>query len=271
VLGSVVCRFEHFNSDWYQRWYDAMHLAPRSDDPPYHRKLWEYCAVAQALWERGKLQPGMRALGFAVGIEPLPSLFASLGVDVIATDIEPRSSMAQVWGRAGEHPRSPDDLYNEKIVDRAAFDKHVALKYADMNREWPFVEEGSLDFVWSCCAFEHLGSLERGVQFLLRSSKLLKKGGVAVHTTEYNVTSNTRTVTRGKGVIYRRCDIEEIDRRLRYDKRCLAAMDFDPGEHEYDRYYDKFPYQPLATPGQQHLKLYFDGFVATSMLLTIVG
>jgi SAM-dependent methyltransferase len=248
-----------------------MHLHPRPEDPPYHRKTWEYCAVAQALFERGKLQPGMRALGFAVGVEPLPALFARHGVDVLATDVEPRNTMGKVWGRIGQHPRSRDDLYRAEIVDRTTFDEHVRFRYADMNGRWPFVEEGSLDFVWSCCAFEHLGSLERGLRFVQRSSKLLKKGGVAVHTTEYNVTSNTRTVRRGKGVIYRRRDIEELDRRLRYDKRCLAKMDFDPGEHEFDRCYDVLPYAPLARPGQQHVKLCFDGFVATSMLLVVIG
>ena len=269
MLGSVVCRFEHFETDWYRRWYDALHLKPRPEDPPYHRKFWEYCAVAQTLLERGKLQPGMRALGFAVGVEPLPSLFAKYGVDVIATDVAPTHALGKVWGRVNQHPRSADDLFREEIVDRATFDQHVRFQNADMNRSWPFVEEGSLDFIWSCCAFEHLGSLEHGIRFLLRSSRLLKKGGIAVHTTEYNVTSNTRTSRKKKGVIYRRCDIEDLDRRLRYDKRCLAKMDFDPGEHEYDRCYDVMPYDP--PPGQQHVKLLFDGFVATSMLLTIVN
>ena len=270
MLGSVVCRFEHFKTDWYGRWYDALRLAPRPEDPPYHRKMWEYCAVAQTLSERGKLQPGMRALGFAVGVEPLPSLFALHGVDVLATDIVPTSTMGKVWGRVNQHPRSADDLYRDAIVDRSTFDARVRFEFADMNGRWPF-EEGSFDFVWSCCAFEHLGNLERGMRFVQRSSKLLKKGGIGVHTTEYNCSSNDATVTRGKGVIYRRRDIEELDRRLRVEKRCLAKMDFDPGDHEYDRNYDTLPYHPLDTPGQQHVKLYFDGFVATSMLPTILN
>ncbi len=231
-----------------------MHLQPRNGDPEFHRKLWEWCAVAQTLAERGKLQPGMRGLGFAVGVEPLPSLFAAHGVDVEATDIDSRTGTAKVWARIREHPRTADDLYRAEIVDRPTFDSKVRFHNADMNAAWPFAEEGSYDFIWSCCAFEHLGSLERGMRFIMRSSRLLKKGGIGVHTTEYNCTSNDRTVSRGKGVIYRRRDIENLDRRLRYEKRCLSKMDFDPGEHEYDRYYDKLPYAP--PPGQEHIKLF---------------
>ena len=44
--------------------------------------------IAQALYERGKLKPGSRGLGFAVGKEPLSDLFASFGCDVVATDLE---------------------------------------------------------------------------------------------------------------------------------------------------------------------------------------
>jgi hypothetical protein len=50
----------------------------RSGKPvPSHRKLWEWCYIAQVLWERGLLQPGRPGLGFGVGHEPLAALFAS--------------------------------------------------------------------------------------------------------------------------------------------------------------------------------------------------
>jgi len=41
-----------------------------------HRKLWEWCFIAQALFERGMLERGLRGLGSAVGSEPLSALFA---------------------------------------------------------------------------------------------------------------------------------------------------------------------------------------------------
>src|SRR5436190_8701201 len=91
MLDSVVCRYEHFLTEWYARWLAAIGFdnATASDlDSPLHvhRKVWEWCAIAQALYERSMLKPGSTACGFAVGEEPLTSMFASFGVQVLATD-----------------------------------------------------------------------------------------------------------------------------------------------------------------------------------------
>ena len=37
------------------------------------------------------------------------------------------------------------------------------------------------------CCFEHLGSPQAGLDFVLASMDCLRPGGVAVHTTEYDV------------------------------------------------------------------------------------
>lgn len=43
---------------------------------------------------------------------------------------------------------------------------------------------GKFDFLWSCCAIEHLGSLEHGMIYILDANKCLVPGGIAIHTTE---------------------------------------------------------------------------------------
>jgi SAM-dependent methyltransferase len=268
MLDSVVCRFEHFTQPWYQQWAGAIGYYPSTSIPTYARKPWEYAAVLQTLHERGLLHAGARGLGFAVGTEPLPSYFAKLGVDVVATDLHDSRRTAKIWSRSKEHSASAEDLFRGDLVSREAFDAHVRFQYADMNAGLPFPER-SFDFVWSCCAFEHLGGLAAGLRFVERSARLLKPGGVGVHTTEYNCSSNDRTVSRGPGVLYRRRDIEELDRRLRLAGRCLAKMDFWPGDHEYDRLYDTPPY--AQSNERQHVKLLIDGYVCTSMLVTVVG
>ena len=50
------------------------------------------------------------------------------------------------------------------------------------------------DFTWSSCAFEHLGSLEAGEEFVVNQMHCVAPGGVGVHTTEYNVSSDTDTI-----------------------------------------------------------------------------
>jgi SAM-dependent methyltransferase len=284
-LGSPVCRFEHFLTPWYRTWNELF-------DPPgsnwfdgflesaiwppearagvhlpiYHRKMWEWCVVAETLERRGLLAPGKRGLGFAVGTEPLASLFAARGVTTHATDIA--ENLAGNWSGAGQHAAGLDDLYKSHIVDRTTFDTHVTLSPADMRAQWSFPER-SYDFVWSCCALEHLGSLNAGVDFLVRAARLLRPGGVGVHTTEYNVVSDNATFETTSEVIYRRRDIEEIDRILRREGRCLEQPDFRAGSHRYDREYDVPPY--YHTPERQHVKLALGGFVSTSILLTVVA
>ena len=71
------------------------------------------------------------------------------------------------------------------------------------------------DFTWSSCAFEHLGNLAAGCDFVVEQMRCLAPGGVAVHTTELNVSSDDRTVESGATVLYRRRDIEDLAARLR--------------------------------------------------------
>jgi hypothetical protein len=106
--------------------------------------------------------------------------------------------------------------------------------------------------VWSSCALEHLGSLEEGINFVVNSSRLLKSGGIGVHTTEFNVASNNSTLTGGPNVIYRKRDIEELDYILRKQGMCLEEMDFRAGITPDDRQYDVPPYY---VQGRQHIKL----------------
>src|SRR5208337_3088041 len=135
-------------------------------------------------------------------------------------------------------------------IDRETFDRLVTFRPADM-RTLKGLVPNSFDFLWSSCAFEHLGTLQRGLDFVVASMDLLRPGGIAVHTTEYNISSNTDTLTEGAAVIYRRCDIEELDRRLRLKSCGCELVDFDPGTHPYDLDYDRLPYY---STGRKHIK-----------------
>lgn len=66
------------------------------------------------------------------------------------------------------------------------------------------------DFCWSSCALEHLGDLRRGFDFIINSvEKTLKVGGIACHTTEFNLSPNDTTVASGPTVLYRRKDLDD--------------------------------------------------------------
>lgn len=242
-LRSCQCTQAQLHSDVFQAWGARMHEAPMH----MHRKVWEYCYIAQALHERGMLAPGRRGLGFAVGQEPLPALFANLGCEIVATDLETVAAQKNRWVETAQHADSLEALKRRGICDPELFRQRVSFRFLDM-RQLPD-DLGTFDFVWSSSSLEHLGTMALGEQFIYESLKYLKPGGVSVHTTEFNLQSNVFTVTQGQDVIFRKRDILRIAANLR---RCGYRLDLDfaGGNLPYDRVVEKPPYKH-----QIHLKL----------------
>src|SRR5262249_36932792 len=156
-------------------WSSALGLPPT-----LHRKHWEFFYVCQALHERSMLLHGRSGLGFGVGREPLPALFASLGCIITATDQAPDAALKAGWQETGQHADSLSALERPDICSVPYFRERVTFETVDMN-EIPFRFENRFDFCWSACCLEHLGSLEHGLRFVESSIKTLKIGGVAVH------------------------------------------------------------------------------------------
>ncbi len=264
MITTMVCRYEHFCSDWYGRWANTLNYPAgvRDDIDLSYRKIWEWIAILQALDERGFLSQGKKAIGFAVGSEPLASLFAASGVTVFATDLASGVSDER-WTATGQHAASLEALYHPSLVERDLFERNVSFGEADMTKldEMP---GGEFDFVWSSCALEHLGTLDAGLDFVRGAMRLLRPGGIAVHTTEYNCSSNDNTIFEGQDVIYRKRDIEKLGYDLRQERSGLEPVDFDAGCHSYDLNYDV---QPFFTTRNRHIKLLIEGYVATSCIL----
>ena len=268
MIISHVCCYDDFQSEWYKEWSDKLKLMSVDNATPLnlipHRKNWEWHAIAQALKERGMLKPGKMGCGFAVGTEPLSSIFANFGVQILATD-QASGKNAEGWMTSGQHAASLENIYHKGLVNRHDFDSRVRFKEVDMRKlELPWKEQ--FDFIWSSCSIEHLGNLEAGWDFVIKAMELIKIGGIAVHTTEYNITSNDLTLAEGPSVIYRKRDVEELDRRLRRISCGLTRCDFFPGDHQYDIEYD---YEPYYKNGRPHVKLLLGGHVSTSLILII--
>ena len=231
VLRSQLCSAESLRSPALRTWADRLRpMWAGSDDGDggagggegrrdvmLHRKMWEWLFVAEALHERGMLAPGRSGLGFGVGQEPLTALFAAEGCDVVATD-QPRQRR---W-RAGGRTRRPNGRAGWRtcnqwgLCEPDEFARRVRFQAVDMNALPGDLRTGNgFDFTWSSCALEHLGTLAAGADFVVEQMDCLKPGGVAVHTTEYLVSSNDVTVEAGGTVFYRRRDIEALVARLR--------------------------------------------------------
>jgi SAM-dependent methyltransferase len=252
---SQSCTRSQMDEDVYDYWCGQIRETPR-----YHRKQWEFCYIAQVLAIAGKLAPGQRGLGFGVGEEPLAALFAARGARVVATDLAPEAAEGTGWIETRQHAHGKAMLNQRDICPPDLFAENVDFRIVDMN-DIPR-NLGQFDFIWSACAFEHLGSIERGAAFLRNTARLLAPGGTAVHTTELNCFSNTDTIERGQTVLFRRCDFERFGAELA-ELGCELAFNFDLGELPADHHVDAPPYT-----SDVHLKLQLAQWVTTSFGIT---
>ena len=264
-LISQLCRYETLNSATFRRWAETL-------DEPWrpHRKLWELAFICQALEERDMLQPGRRGLGFAVGAEKLPSLFAARGCEITATDLPDDDELRTPWAETGQWVGQCDALNQHGLCDPATFQARVGYRPVDMN--CIPTDLTGYDFTWSTCSFEHCGSLALGLTFLERQMDCLLPGGVAIHTTEFNLSSNDNTLAKGSCVIYRLRYMEAICGRLTAAGHSVEPLDVDPGSHMLDRFVDEPPYADWqTTPLTQvkHLRLNLSGHASTSIALII--
>ena len=250
---SVVCRQDSFEQPYFAFWCVRLGEYLR-----YHRKLWEFVFICQALWERGAVIKGARGLGFGVGREPLAAFFASMDCQVTATDMSAQGASDAGWIQSSQHAEGKEGLRRAIVCPDDLFDRNVEFRECDMNAV-PDDLTG-YDFCWSACALEHLGSIEKGLDFIVRSVECLKPGGWAIHTTELNLTSNDDTVDNMDTVLFRRRDLEALAARLTAMGHHVEPFDFDPGTKPLDNYIDVPPYRT-----EPHLKIALFGYSITSV------
>lgn len=270
VLSSQVCSRASLESleltGWAERLWPALpSFFPGIDGAnpkrvPTHRKMWEWLFICQTLAERGMLAPGRRGLGFGVGREPLVSLFAGLGCEIVATDLHSGDAEAAGWAASGQYSGGLDGLNEHGLCSAEAFAQRVSFRNVNMT-QIPADLYG-FDFTWSSCAFEHLGSLAAGASFVMDQMRCLRPGGVGVHTTELNVSSDDRTVEEGGVVLFRRRDLIDLSERLRRQGYRIE-LDLTEGTTAEDRHVDVPPFTEV------HLRTAVGEFVTTSVGLIV--
>lgn len=256
---SRLCAYEDFHDP------DFIELSNKLTDGAIHRKVWEWVYIVRVLESYNCLRPGAKGLGFAVGTEPLPSYFASLGVKVLATDLNPEVEEAKSWIESNQHSGNTiSALFKEQLCTRTEFEDNVSFRYVDMNA-LPDDLQG-YDFCWSSCAIEHVGSLAQSKQFLKNMLRCLKPGGVAVHTTEFNLTSDVDTIEEGYSVLFRKKDIEEI-REYFLELGCEMETSYFRGDARENGHVDIYPFRSPGAP--HHINLVIDGYASTSFAIVV--
>lgn len=256
-MKSQLCTYTTLSSPEFQTW--ATRLGSKDH---MHRKVWEWCFICEALRDAGCLESGKLGLGFAVGQEPLVSVFNSFGVEVLATDLDTQAASDKGWVQTNQHAENKSSLNRRGLCQAESFDRLTTFEFADMTRIPPGYA-GRFDFAWSACAFEHLGSLDAGIDFVFASLDTVKPGGVAVHTTEFNISSEHETVEFGETVIYRRKDIEKLVAAL-HASGYGVEVDWRYGDRPLDYFVDIAPYSH-----NPHLKLRLADYTVTSIGLVV--
>lgn len=250
-------------SPWLWYWCQQLRIPVM-----YHRKIWELAYILQVMWENGMLEPGKKGLGFGCGQEPIPSILARQGVEVTITDQDPSTAEQGGWVSTDQHLGSLEHAFHADLVDREKFDRLITIRFVDMNAIDPGLS--GYDFCWSTCAFEHLGSIKAGQDFVVNAMSVLKPGGIAVHTTELNLNNEGKTFESRDLVVFQQRHMEGIARRLVAQGDEPAPMDFAVGTGPIDSFIDLPPYSE-AMRGYMHARESGDEQRMAHLRLSVAG
>ena len=194
----------------------------------------------------------------------MPDLFASMGCEILATDLSITESAAQGWAQSAENIAGDYWKLNKYgFCSKNLFEKRV--KYRDVNMNSIPDDIKGYDFCWSACALEHIGGIKAGLDFVKNSLNTIKSGGLAIHTTEFNIFSNTRTFESEGLSLFRKKDIELLIKELEELGHTVFPMDWHLGESVVDDFIDIPPYSNK----DMHLRLLIRDFPCTSIGLII--
>lgn len=263
VLDSKACTQADIEGRWFRYWCEQLRERPR-----FHRRLWEYAYVGQALNAADVLRPGARVLGLGVSNQPIPSYLVRAGAQVVLA----HDPHLPVPAKGGHDPH-----YDDRFTDPPSFMRQLDHRSADLDA-LP-VDLNGFDALWSIEAAGRRGSIDKGLDLVRNAMATLKPGGVAVHVVDFNFADDERTIDNWTPVLFQRRHIEALAAALKADGHEVSPLDFNVGFQEMDRFIDFAPFDTARTPafdrlwrdGWQgaHLKVMVDGFAVTSFGLVV--
>ncbi len=253
---SQPCTQAQLEDPRYHEWRHRL-----AEETVYNRKVWEWAWICEMLEREAARHDGaMQLVGFGVGTEPIVGWLAREGHSVLATDLPHDATETQRWATTNQHAADIDALDPRHIAAPEVLRDRVRFRPVDMRSLPP--DLGEFDAMWSSCAIEHLGSLEAGFRFVDASLEHCRPGGLALHTTELNVSDERRTVESGHTVVYRKSDLEDFFGDLEARGHRVERT-FHLGGHELDKRVDWPPFS------NHHLKMPVEGVVTTSYGIAI--
>lgn len=247
---SQLVTASQFYEPRFRYWHDVIGFKVGFD-----RKRWEYTFILNALDTYCGLNERRRGVSFGCGKELTTSVIAARGCEVVSTDYIDDADAAKWAGY------SADDLYYPEYVSREEFARRVSFRNVDMNNIPPDLR--GFDFCWSTGSLEHIGGYDKGLAFVENAMACLKPGGIAVHTTEFTLTSETVGEDTPGLSFYCRKDIEALAARLIASGHKIV-LNFTRGTTIADTHVDTPPYHADMT-----LAAHFGSHIITSIGLII--
>ncbi|KAI8802864.1 hypothetical protein BJ742DRAFT_831721 [Cladochytrium replicatum] len=256
----IVCKMANgndFETEWAQR------LIPLIDGRKavaYHRKQWESAYIAHVVESLNLCGPGKRGMTWGAGKERLVSYFASKNCDILASDHNEEDAWRSNWS---QQKAAKEKLYYPHLIDKQTFEKRVWFRHQDLNH-MPIDLRYSFDFVWTVRTVEHIGSILLGQRFIMNSLDMLRPGGVAMHSFEFTLSSDSRTVDHGSFVLWRKRDVERLAASLRELRYEVFPIVWGAGSHRVDKSPDEAPYKHY-----DHVKLVLAEHIVTSFIIVV--
>jgi hypothetical protein len=137
---------------------------------------------------------------------------------------------AGAWADTAQYASSLEVLRRPAICPDEVFRQRVQLRQVDMTRLPADLAQGQFALLWSSCACEHVGSLPHSLDFLCLAMACLQPGGVAVHTTEWQIDApDWPGLVVGGTVLFRPNDLVGLDLALGRQGDRLWPLDLTPG------------------------------------------
>jgi hypothetical protein len=124
-------------------------------------------------------------------------------------------------------------------------------------------QRGSFDFMWSSCVVEHLGGYRLTDHFIIDSLQLLRPGGIAIHTTEFNIGDVVAPIETPGCTFFTKRWVERLARQISEAGGRLVPLNPSRGSDMLDGVVD-FP--PFCW--KNHMKVVIE---SGSVLTTSVG
>ena len=177
-LSKVCDAADFFTPEYIDVANNELHEAPY-----LHRKQWEFAMIFLALKKRGMLDPARTGLSMGSGNERVLYAVSQYVRHLTVTDLYNAETL---WECA--RASNPDE-YIRKSKPFPVDESRISALNMDM-RELAF-DDGSFDFAYSSCAFEHIGEDTDFLRHLNEVYRVLKDGGIYVLTTEFTYENNT--------------------------------------------------------------------------------